>query len=411
MYDPIRSHSEPFAKANNAKSIIQTQATPNQSIKLPVLPQLVSQQHQPAVTNYNHHHHHHVQNDVQVATPISMPPPATSASAHTTFSPPLVRTVALERRQEEEFDDLTRMTGNMGNDSPRVPVYLASQGAKLEIFGDLDIMTSNWTPKEIHQKRRIVRFNRMQVGTAIRVSFEPIDVDEYDSSMTCISCIYWEELSQFYVTSVDTIHLLEKLIDSKFSVEEKNRIRRNLQGFKPLTVSKAQARGFFRLIMGFGTPKPRNIEKDVKVFLWHKLADALKKVISRYSGDYSSLANLNNSGHGMMLSNQYKSPTQDQTCSQTYYSPQQQQPPYQYGYDYRPEPQVKLVQQSYPHLSHHSSISNMGGYQKQSITQSHYHHQSVMPEYHKGYNQRDSLPQMQHLVPSSHTINGYNGRQ
>lgn len=66
--------------------------------------------------------------------------------------------------------------------------------------------------------------------------------------------------------------------------EEKNRIRRNLEGFKPFTVSKSKADSaeFFRLIMAFGSvrsadsvslsplliiaqPKPRSIEKDLKV--------------------------------------------------------------------------------------------------------------------------------------------------
>ncbi|EHL03282.1 hypothetical protein M7I_0497 [Glarea lozoyensis 74030] len=40
--------------------------------------------------------------------------------------------------------------------------------------------------------------------------------------------------------------------------------------------------------MGFPTPKPRNIEKDVKVFHWKDLAAALKKIIGKYSASPSS---------------------------------------------------------------------------------------------------------------------------
>lgn len=77
---------------------------------------------------------------------------------------------------------------------------------------------------------------------------------------------------------------------ARFTVEEKNRIRRNLEGYKPLTVSKAKSDSeeFFKLIMGFGAPKPRNIEKDVKVFPWKILGPALKKIISKYSASPSS---------------------------------------------------------------------------------------------------------------------------
>ncbi|EXK25155.1 hypothetical protein FOMG_18179 [Fusarium oxysporum f. sp. melonis 26406] len=72
---------------------------------------------------------------------------------------------------------------------------------------------------------------------------------------------------------------------NRFSVEEKDRIRRNLEGFHPQTVSEAKpdSEEFFRIIMGFPNPKPRNIEKDIKVFPWRILGDALKSVFGKYS--------------------------------------------------------------------------------------------------------------------------------
>lgn len=86
------------------------------------------------------------------------------------------------------------------------------------------------------------------------------------------------------MTSVDCILLLEALISVRFTVEEKNRIRRNLEGFRPLTVAKCKpdTSEFFRLIMAFPNPKPRNIEKDVKVFPWRILGYALQKIVSKY---------------------------------------------------------------------------------------------------------------------------------
>ncbi|KAJ2304625.1 hypothetical protein IWW54_005340 [Coemansia sp. RSA 2705] len=107
-----------------------------------------------------------------------------------------------------------------------------------------------------------------------------------------VSCIYWEDKQDFFITSVDCIYLLESLIAVRFTVEEKNRIRRNLEGFRPLTVSKCKAESadFFKLIMSFPNPKPRNIEKDVKVFPWRILPLALKKIIGKYTASYSSTA-------------------------------------------------------------------------------------------------------------------------
>jgi hypothetical protein len=91
------------------------------------------------------------------------------------------------------------------------------------------------------------------------------------------------------VTTIDTIYLLEQLVGARFTVEEKNRIQRNLEGFRPLKVSEkgVNTNELFKVIMAFPTPKPRNIAQDVKVFHWKDLASALKKIIGKYvSGIY-----------------------------------------------------------------------------------------------------------------------------
>lgn len=160
-----------------------------------------------------------------------------------------------------------------------------SQSAKLVIDGNLNSVTTNWTHHEEVAGRRIVWFTRYQEGAEVRLRFKVIEPDEWASDMTAISCIFERKRRVFYVTSVDCITLLELIIDQKFSVEEKNRIRRNLEVCKPTTVSKnkPELAHFFSLIMSFGPPRPRNIEKDVKVFPWSMLEGALKKIVSKYS--------------------------------------------------------------------------------------------------------------------------------
>lgn len=164
--------------------------------------------------------------------------------------------------------------------------------ATLHIQGNLESMATTWTGEEWENKRRIVMFKKQQTGSRLTASFRAVPVNERPPNSTCISCIWWEEKQDCFVTSVDTIYLLEQLVaaPSRFTVEEKNRIRRNLEGYKPLTVSKAKAdsEDFFKVIMGFGNPKPRNIEKDVKVFPWKVLGSALKKIIGKYSASPSS---------------------------------------------------------------------------------------------------------------------------
>ncbi|CAE6430941.1 unnamed protein product [Rhizoctonia solani] len=155
----------------------------------------------------------------------------------------------------------------------------------LRFLGNLKSMAEDWTPEEINDQRRIVEFFCVRTRGRIDVSFAPILVENaLDTNKIIVSCIWWKDMGEFVITSVDTINLLERLVGTKFTTEEKNRIRRNLQGFKPATVSKSQPESepFFRTLMEFPPPRPRNIEKDVKAFAWSKLPSMLEKVISKY---------------------------------------------------------------------------------------------------------------------------------
>ena len=162
--------------------------------------------------------------------------------------------------------------------------------AQLEIKGDLMNMTRDWSAKEKKNGRRLVNFERNQIGVVVQLSFQAIKPSEYQEHMNVISCIWNESTDQYVLTSVDCVSLLEYIINQKFSVEEKNRIRRNLEVCKPETVSKSKPDlvPFFQLIMGFSHPRPRNIEKGVKVFLWENLESALKKIVSKYSVSWAT---------------------------------------------------------------------------------------------------------------------------
>ena len=156
--------------------------------------------------------------------------------------------------------------------------------AELALAGNLMSMIENWRPEEREAHRRLVEFSRSQSGSIVTASFKAVLPEERTPNSACISCIWWEEKDSYYVTSVDTISLLESLIAARFTVEEKNRIRRNLEALKPDTISKIKDNtdSFFRLIMSFPKPKPRNIEKDVKVFVWSDLEKALGKIFGKY---------------------------------------------------------------------------------------------------------------------------------
>lgn len=168
--------------------------------------------------------------------------------------------------------------------------HLNAQTPILDLVTPLETMCRSWSLAERSSGRRLVRFHKIHAGgRKIILSCESISQEQYNELDTVISCIHRQDNGCCYVTSVDIIYLLEHLTDDDFPVEEKNRIRRNLEGLRPTTVSKHKAgfEIFFQTIMNFPDPKPRNIEKDLKVFEWALLGQALDKILSKYvSFDY-----------------------------------------------------------------------------------------------------------------------------
>lgn len=169
----------------------------------------------------------------------------------------------------------------------------SSHRANLELHGNIQDMAVGWSHDEWRSRRRLVQFWRKQEGTTIHAICKPILPEQYVPNSVVVSCIFWDVTNECYITSVDIIYLLEALVASRFNVEEKNRIRRNLEGLKPKTISKIAKshddklnrihEEFFKLVMSFPNPKPRHIEKDIKIFPWRVLSSALNKIISKYS--------------------------------------------------------------------------------------------------------------------------------
>ncbi|KAK4693847.1 hypothetical protein P7C71_g3624, partial [Lecanoromycetidae sp. Uapishka_2] len=218
----------------------------------------------------------------------------TSNASSDPANPPLVRSSTIQTQPGS-----ASTSGGSSSDGAFNPYTLYPNRASIKICGKLKTMQDDWSAEERAANRRLVLFSGEQTGSTINTYFRSVKPDERLSPRAArerrISCIYWDDSTQkekYWVTSVDTIALLETLVGARFTVEEKNRIRRNLETHQPLTISKAkpETENFFKVIMGFPNPKPRNIEKDVKVFPWTALENALKKVISKYSASHSSTA-------------------------------------------------------------------------------------------------------------------------
>ncbi|KAI9106127.1 hypothetical protein DFS34DRAFT_644927 [Phlyctochytrium arcticum] len=154
-------------------------------------------------------------------------------------------------------------------------------GSNLDSLAD----TREWhvhVDPQLQDQRRLVKAVVIPSAEGqLRCSFQVISIRDVLPTDAVVSAILWREQATCFITSVDCIYLLEHIAGR--SVEEKNRVRRNLEALKPLTICKAKkdTAAFYKLIMEFPKPRPRNIAKDVKVFPWEVLRSALIKILAK----------------------------------------------------------------------------------------------------------------------------------
>ncbi|RYC79132.1 hypothetical protein BFJ63_vAg17990 [Fusarium oxysporum f. sp. narcissi] len=172
----------------------------------------------------------------------------------------------------------------------------------LEVLDWRKSMTENWTTEEQANSRRIVLFHRIQTYSQVKAICQPVSIKERIINYICISCIWWAEKGECYVTSVDIIRLLEQLIvpSNCFSVKEKNLIHCELEKLHPQIVHKTKpdTQEFFKIIMGFSDPKALSTGEDVKVFPWENLDSALENIIRSYMVLSRLTATAPNAGSG-----------------------------------------------------------------------------------------------------------------
>lgn len=156
----------------------------------------------------------------------------------------------------------------------------------IELDPSFNDMLTNWSEKELLNERRLVLLTVERDGCSVfRLKCEavPPDYGVIEKDSLVISCIRWAEKDTHVLTSVDLLQVLENLVGETFSTQEKSRIRRNLQFLRPITVNRTSSARLFNAVMAMDNPRPRNIEKDLKVFRWLSLYVALTKVLSKYS--------------------------------------------------------------------------------------------------------------------------------
>ena len=169
---------------------------------------------------------------------------------------------------------------------PRSPIHHEPDGSPLNLWftTPLQALCEDWTEEELRIGRRLAKFATAREGNNFALTCETVRQEAYEPEDVVISCIYYKGTDEFYVTSVDILYLFENVADEALGTSEKTRLRRNIQSFLPTRVEKADEDygELYNQIMKFPPPKPRTIEKKIKVFRWVLLEDILSKIASKY---------------------------------------------------------------------------------------------------------------------------------
>lgn len=223
---------------------------------------------------------------VQHATVI--PYIATSGPAATTA------VTKLGKRGREDDEEITRSV-RPRSDSPVDPLQVKLQiGSNLAELAEV----SSWTPKEVSQGRRLLRMTRHQCGPTTVLKLKSITQRDADANMdntfnllrlpfsdprsSDVECVF---------TSVDFIRCVQLIASpiDRLSISDKNRVRRQCDPFKPITLSKYDAR-LMKLKELPCAGSPITIDKSVKIFKWEKFEHALKKVVGNFVSGFLCLS-------------------------------------------------------------------------------------------------------------------------
>ncbi|GMK58881.1 hypothetical protein CspeluHIS016_0603230 [Cutaneotrichosporon spelunceum] len=162
---------------------------------------------------------------------------------------------------------------------------------------EIAIDPTTWTEFETKERRRIIEFTAVfdfkpTFIPQVIVHWRPIDPSQYQSSRPnshSISVILDE--GRAVLTSVDIISSAETFFATRFCTGEKNRIRRGFESSGPNTLHKGGSE-LYSCIQGFNNPKPRNIDKSVKVFPAVVFRSLIEKICSNYVSTTSSSISL-----------------------------------------------------------------------------------------------------------------------
>lgn len=220
----------------------------------------------------------------QTTRRLLLSPPRTTASKRAPK-----RTLSLHRRFSSETRPLAQPSTAINSRDESESQTQSTDKLILDVVGDVNEMTKDWSLEELNESRRIVRVRKSLFNSNLDISFKAVTADAMVQDGFYISCIKRDDINCYYITQDDIYRLVEWLLTDTFShrlsADEKSQILHDLDDFNPLTVSrvKAETEDLFKLIMSLPHPQPSNFEIQIEVHRWETLLPTLETMMDKYS--------------------------------------------------------------------------------------------------------------------------------
>lgn len=162
-----------------------------------------------------------------------------------------------------------------------LPPILARKRLQLDIVGDLQRMVCDWTSGESDEGRRLVNFQQVdRIQSHIVLAPRSMPLGTRRPGAAYMNCVATPRGHYFTVTNF--VQLFAFILNRRLGRREIARIRRDLDYYRPITMTEREGPDFERITGMTVEPRPCSKRSPFKMIPWELLLAALERVATRY---------------------------------------------------------------------------------------------------------------------------------
>ncbi|KAJ3219175.1 hypothetical protein HK099_004806 [Clydaea vesicula] len=185
-------------------------------------------------------------------------------------------------KSKSKSDKMNSIAGNLHHTPPKM-CYISELKFNFE---DLKSMLQNWTTQECLERRRIVKIQAFKPNEKV-VNFKVFTSNLSNSlpkiegtRVSILKIPNSPETANYFLSSYDILKLCVNLVKINLYENEKNKLKRIMDGFANVTLKKNTK--LFEVVMRMTDPSPRYVRTELKLFLWMEIPKIMLAILEWY---------------------------------------------------------------------------------------------------------------------------------